>query len=55
MKFPPNPYSGYRYPTEIISYAVWLYHRFTLSFREIEEKIRGQQNPGFIRSNFIAF
>jgi putative transposase len=32
-----NKYSGYRYPTQIISHAVWLYHRFTLSFRDIEE------------------
>ncbi|OUS32849.1 IS6 family transposase [Thalassotalea sp. 42_200_T64] len=30
-------YSGYRYPPQIISHAVWLYHRFTLSFRNIEE------------------
>jgi len=32
-----NPYSRYRFPPEVISYAVWLYHRFTLSFRDIEE------------------
>ena len=32
-----NPYAGYRYPAEIISHAVWLYFRFTLSFRDIEE------------------
>jgi len=32
-----NLYSGHRYPAEIISHAVWLYHRFTLSFRDIEE------------------
>ncbi len=32
-----NPYAGYRYPAEIISQAVWLYFRFTLSFRDIEE------------------
>jgi putative transposase len=32
-----NPYAGHRYPTEIISYAVWLYFRFTLSLRDIEE------------------
>lgn len=32
-----NIYSGYRYPAQIISHAVWLYHRFTLSFRDIEE------------------
>ena len=30
-------YSGYRYPSQIISHTVWLYHRFTLSFRDIEE------------------
>src|SRR5512144_1631654 len=32
-----NPYAGYRDPAEIISHAVWLYFRFTLSFRDIEE------------------
>ena len=30
-------YRGFRYPAEIISYCVWLYHRFPLSFREVEE------------------
>jgi putative transposase len=29
-------YKGFRFPREIISHCVWLYHRFTLSFREIE-------------------
>ena len=33
----PNIYAGYRYPAQIISHTVWLYHRFTLSFRDIEE------------------
>ena len=37
MKSTPNPYSGYRYPTEIISHAVWLYFRFALSYRDVEE------------------
>ena len=32
-----NIYAGYRYLSQIISHAVWLYHRFTLSFRDIEE------------------
>jgi putative transposase len=32
-----NIYAGYRYPPQIISHAVWLYHRFTLSFLDIEE------------------
>ena len=30
-------YHGHRFPSEIISHAVWLYHRFTLSFRDIED------------------
>jgi putative transposase len=30
-------YSGYRFPPDIIQRAVWMYLRFTLSFREIEE------------------
>jgi transposase-like protein len=30
-------YTGFRYPVEIISHCVWLYHRFPLSFREVEE------------------
>jgi putative transposase len=30
-------YKGFRYPVEIISHCVWLYHRFPLSFREVEE------------------
>jgi putative transposase len=32
-----NPYAGHRYPAEIISQAVWLYFRFALSFRDIED------------------
>ncbi|MEU2742987.1 IS6 family transposase, partial [Streptomyces sp. NPDC007095] len=30
-------YRGHRYPVEVISHCVWLYHRFPLSFREVEE------------------
>ena len=30
-------YHGYRYPHEVISHAVWLYHRFCLSFRDVED------------------
>ncbi|WP_201394355.1 IS6 family transposase [Ktedonobacter sp. SOSP1-85] len=30
-------YRGYRFPAEIISHCVWLYFRFPLSFRDIEE------------------
>ncbi|MET3120092.1 hypothetical protein AAKU64_004340 [Undibacterium sp. GrIS 1.8] len=30
-------YRGFRYPAEIISHVGWLYFRFALSFRDIEE------------------
>ena len=34
---PSSSYRGYRFPTEIISHAVWLYYRFSLSYRDVEE------------------
>ena len=34
---PVSPYKGFRFPVEIISHAVWLYFRFSLSFRDVEE------------------
>ena len=30
-------YSGYRFPAVIIQQAIWLYARFTLSFRDVED------------------
>ena len=30
-------YRGYRFTPDIISHAVWLYHRFSLSFRDVED------------------
>jgi putative transposase len=30
-------YAGFRFPAEIISHGVWLYYRFPLSFREVQE------------------
>jgi putative transposase len=30
-------YRGYRFPREIIAHCVWLYFRFSLSFRDIQE------------------
>ena len=30
-------YRHHRFPPEIISHTVWLYHRFTLSFRDVED------------------
>ena len=33
------PYTGYRFPGELISHAVWLYFRFPLSLRMVEEML----------------
>jgi len=30
-------YKGYRYPIEVIGHAVFLYHRFALSLRDVEK------------------
>jgi putative transposase len=35
----PVSYAGYRFPPEVISYAVWLYFRFPLSLRMVEEML----------------
>jgi putative transposase len=32
-----SPYRGYRFPPEIIAHAVWLYVRFHLSFRDVQD------------------
>jgi putative transposase len=29
-------YPRYRFPAEVIRHAVWLYHLFSLSFRDVE-------------------
>ena len=37
MKNDRSRYYGHRFPPEIISYAIWVYHRFCLSFRDVED------------------
>ena len=32
-----SPYRGFRFPKAIIQHAVWLYLRFTLSLRDVEQ------------------
>jgi putative transposase len=40
MTPPRDPlHAGYRYPAELIAYAVWLYFRFPLSLRMVEEML----------------
>jgi putative transposase len=36
VKPPPDPRYRHRFPTEIIGHAVWLYHVFSLSLRDVE-------------------
>jgi putative transposase len=37
MKTTSSLYKRHRFPREIIQYAVWLYYRFNLSYRDIED------------------
>src|ERR1700692_3314499 len=36
MKPPPDPNYRHRFPAEVIRHAVWLYHVFSLSLRDVE-------------------
>jgi hypothetical protein len=36
---PVSCYHRHRFPAEIISHCVWLYFRFALSFRDVEEML----------------
>jgi putative transposase len=36
MRAAPDPHHRHRFPAAIIAHAVWLYHAFTLSFRDVE-------------------
>ena len=36
MKKPPNPHYRHRFPAELIRHAVWFYHVFSLSSRDVE-------------------
>src|SRR3989449_4985671 len=44
----PNPYKHHRFPGEIISHAVWLYYRFSLSHRDVEELL-------FVRGVIVSY
>src|SRR4051812_40553556 len=59
MSPPCTPsYAGYRFPAEVISYAVWLYYRFPLSRRTVEEMlaVRGiEVSHGTVRKWGLRF
>jgi transposase-like protein len=42
MKPPPDPHYRHRFPAKIISHAVWLYHLFNLSLRDVELILAGR-------------
>ena len=42
MTISPNPYRGFRFPPEVIEHAVWLYHCFSLSLRDVELILAGR-------------
>jgi len=46
-----NPYHRHRFPSEIISHCVWLYYRFSLSYRDIELMMaeRGLSLTGIVK------
>ena len=48
----PISYARHQFPAEIIRHAVWLYLRFTLSYRDVEELLAGRchTNPRADRS-----
>ena len=48
MKPPPDPHYRHRFPSAIISHAVWLYHVFSLSLRDVE--LRPSRTWGSSRS-----
>jgi transposase-like protein len=64
-------YSSYRFPPEIIQQAIWLYLRFTLSLRDVEDllshqptrrrerKMQGFKNRGsaqrFLSAHAVAY
>ncbi len=45
---PAASYKGHRFPAEIMAHAVWLYFRFPLSYRQVEEILAAR---GIVVSN----
>jgi putative transposase len=37
VRHPAKQYCRHRFPPQIISHAIWLYYRFALSFRDVED------------------
>jgi len=46
-----NTYKRHRFPPDIISYAVWVYYRFNLSYRDVEDLLAERGVTGMHISN----
>ena len=46
-------HKGYRFPLEIIQQAIWLYVRFTLSFRDVED-LRAERGRTVVSSVIVS-
>jgi putative transposase len=44
----PERHKHHRFPTEIMSHGVWLYYRFCLSYRDVEELL-------FVRGVLVSY
>jgi len=44
-----NTYKRHRFPSDVISYAVWLYYKFNLSHRDVEDLLAGGAFPSAMR------
>ena len=51
MQQPSPLYKRHRFPGEIISHAVWLYYRFLLSYRDVEELLAERGIAGQLRDH----
>jgi transposase-like protein len=51
-----NIYAGYRYPSpsQIISHAVWFYHRLTLSFCDIKKLLAARALPSVTKPSITG-
>ncbi len=51
----PNRIKRHRYPSFIVSHAIWMYHRFNLSYRDIQEELafRGGDSQSRIHSILV--
>ena len=50
MKLRKSLYHRHRFPQDIIRHAVWLYYRFCLSYRDVEDLLAERGIKVFVRN-----